>query len=102
MQRAKKAYHKTKRFFENPTFNRHFNGWAAIFFAVLIIPSMMFGWLEVVAFVSILSIWALVGSHWAAWQGAKVEEKEDVQAATRPLPRRVLHSSIKMRNRKRR
>lgn len=94
----KKLYDKTKRFFENPTINRHFNGWAAIFFAVLIIPSMMFGWLEVVAFVSILSIWALVGSHWAAWQGAKVEQKEDKQEATRPLPRRISHSRIKVRS----
>lgn len=95
----KNIYQRFRRVFQDPAFNRHFNGWAAIFFAVLIIPSMLFGWLEVVAFVSILSIWALVGSHWAAWQGAKVEQKEDVQAATRPLPRKVVHSKVKMRTR---
>lgn len=86
---AKKPYKKVKRFFERPAFNRHFNGYAAVFFAILILPSFIFGWLENVAFVSVLSIWALVASHWAAWQGARVEEKEDLAAATKHKPMRV-------------
>ncbi len=91
----KKTYKKTKRFFERPDFNRHFNGWAAVFFAVLIIPSILLNWLENVAFVSVLSIWALVASHWAAWQGARVEQKEDIAAATKRKPVRVSRFRIK-------
>lgn len=94
---VKKTYKKIKRVFEKPAFNRHFNGYAAVFFAILIIPSAMFGWLEIVAFVSVLSIWALVASHWAAWQGARVEEKEDLAAATKHKPMRV--SRFKIRHR---
>jgi len=53
-----------------------FNGWAALFFAVLIIPSLAFGWVNLVVYVSVLSIWALVASHWAGWQSARVEVKQ--------------------------
>jgi len=53
-----------------------FNGWAAVFFAVLIIPSLAFGWVNLVVYVSVLSIWALVASHWAGWQSARVEVKQ--------------------------
>lgn len=92
-------FHKFMAWFLRPEFMRRFNGWAALFFAVLIIPSFIFGWLEVVTFVSVLSIWALVSSHWAAWQGAKVEEKEDIAESTRPKPRKLLHSTVKLRTR---
>ena len=56
---------------------RKFNGWAAIFFAVLIIPSLAFGWVNLVVYVSVLSIWALVSGHWAAWQAARVEVQQN-------------------------
>lgn len=82
---------------EDPAFMRQFNGWAAIFFAVLIIPSIIFGWLEVVAFVSVLSIWALTAAHWAAWQGARVEEKEDKVSATKPKRIRISHAVVRKR-----
>jgi len=46
------------------------------------------GWVKSVAYVSALSLWALVSGHWAAWQAARVEvaqkqeeerrEKQDV------------------------
>jgi len=68
---------------DDPVLMKRFNGWAAIFFAILIIPSMIFGWLEVVAFVSVLSIWALVAAHWSNWQAARVEEKADLANTTR-------------------
>jgi len=57
-------------------FMQSFNGWAALFFAVLIIPSLAFGWVNLVVYVSVLSIWALVASHWAGWQSARVEVKQ--------------------------
>ena len=96
----KSYYHRIKRVIEDPGFNRHLNGWAAVFFAVLIIPSFVFGWLEVVTFVSVLSIWALVAAHWSTRQAAKVEAKEDLAAETRPRPRKVLHSTVKLRSRR--
>ena len=37
------------------------------------------GWVKSVAYVSALSLWALVSGHWAAWQAARVEvaQKQD-------------------------
>lgn len=93
----RKAYHKILRLFEDPLFSRRFNGWAAVFFAILIIPSLILGWLEVVAFVSVLSIWALVAAHWSTWQAAKVEQKEDLTNSSTRKPIRVLHSKLRHR-----
>ena len=67
----------------DPAFMRRTNGWFAVFFAVLIIPAFVFGWLESTTFVSILSLWALVSGHWAAWQAARVEVKQDEEQARR-------------------
>lgn len=61
----------------DPVFMRRINGWFAVFFFVLIFPAFAFGWLESTVFVSILSLWALVSGHWAAWQAARVEVKQD-------------------------
>jgi hypothetical protein len=61
---------------QDPTFLRKFHGWATIFFIILVIPTFIFGWYSSVAYVSILSVWALVASHWAAWQASRIEEKE--------------------------
>lgn len=93
----KRRFKHMMSFIEDPVFMRRFNGWAAIFFAVLIIPSVLFGWLEVVAFVSVLSIWALTAAHWAAWQGARVEEKEDKVSATKPKRIRISHAVVRKR-----
>lgn len=72
----KRVYQKAIDLIEEPIFMRKFNGWAAIFFAVLIIPSLAFGWVNLVVYVSVLSIWALVSGHWAAWQAARVEVQQ--------------------------
>lgn len=56
---------------------RRVNGWLAVFWIVMIPPSLYFGWVKSVVFVSALSIWALVSGHWAAWQAARVEVKQD-------------------------
>ncbi len=93
----RKYYKKLVRALENPGLSRTFNGWAAVFFAILIIPSMAFGWLEIVAFVSVLSIWALVAAHWSTWQAAKVEQKEDLANRTPRRPIRVVHSKLRVR-----
>ncbi len=60
----------------DPVFMRAFNGWATLFWIFMIFPSLIFGWLSSVIYVSALSLWALVSGHWAAWQAARVEVKQ--------------------------
>lgn len=72
----KRAYTKVMNLIGDPRFMQAFNGWAALFFAFLIIPSLAFGWVAMVTYVSVLSIWALVASHWSGWQSARVEVKQ--------------------------
>ena len=47
-------------------------GWA------LCIPaSLIFGFIESVAFVSVASIYANMATHWSAWQATRAEKKQD-------------------------
>ena len=62
---------------QDAKFLRKFHGWTTIFWIVMIPISLFLGWLESVTYVSALSLWALVASHWAAWQASRVEEKEE-------------------------
>lgn len=64
----------------SPLFLRRANGCLTVFWAVLIVPSFMFGWVNSVAYVSGLSLWALVASHWSGWQSARVEVAQDKDA----------------------
>jgi hypothetical protein len=57
----------------DPVFMRRVNGWLTILWIVMIPVSVVMGWLTSVAYVSALSLWALVSGHWAAWQAARVE-----------------------------
>ena len=50
---------------------RRVNGWLAAWVAMIPV-SIAMGWLSSVAYVSALSLWALVSGHWAAWQAARV------------------------------
>lgn len=67
---------KAIELFQDPHFLRKFHGYMTIFWVVMVPISLFLGWLESVVYVSALSIWALVASHWAAWQSSRVEEKE--------------------------
>jgi hypothetical protein len=58
---------------------RRINGWFTLFWVGMIPLSLAMGWLKSVTFVAILSLWALVSGHWAAWQAARVEVKQDEQ-----------------------
>jgi hypothetical protein len=49
-----------------------FHGWAAVFWLCMLIP----GWFlfrSSLFFVQALSIWALVATHWGAWQAVRSE-----------------------------
>lgn len=61
----------------NATLMRRVNGWLTIASIVLVPVAIILQWTKSVEFVSALSIWALVAGHWSAWQGARVEEKQD-------------------------
>jgi hypothetical protein len=51
-----------------------------------------------VVFVSALSLWALVAGHWSAWQAARVEVKQQQEAAKREqedAPKEVVEALVK-------
>jgi hypothetical protein len=59
---------------------RRVNGWLTVFWIAMIPVSIALGWLTSVAYVSALSLWALVSGHWAAWQAARVEVNQERDA----------------------
>lgn len=65
----------------DPVFMRRVNGWLTLFWVAMIPISLVMGWLDSVVYVSALSLWALVSGHWAAWQAARVEVKQDEAAS---------------------
>lgn len=66
----------------DPVFMRRVNGWATVFWIVMIPVSFITGWVDVLRYVTALSLWALVSGHWAAWQAARVEVKQDEAGET--------------------
>jgi hypothetical protein len=76
---------------EDPKFMRRVNGWLTVFWIAMIPVSVVMGWITSVAYVSALSLWALVSGHWAAWQAARVEVNQEQELKrtqpTRPLAR---------------
>jgi hypothetical protein len=57
----------------DPVFMRRVNGWLTVFWVLMIPVSIATGWINSVAYVASLSLWALVSGHWSAWQAARVE-----------------------------
>jgi hypothetical protein len=81
----------------DPVFMRRVNGWLAIFFIAMIPVSWALGWLHSVAYVSALSLWALVSGHWSAWQAARVEVEQErvlVRERRRPVEERVVDELV--------
>ena len=58
---------------------RRINGWLTMLWIVMIPVSIVLGWVRSVAYVSALSLWALVSGHWSAWQAARVEVEQQRQ-----------------------
>jgi hypothetical protein len=83
----------------DPVFMRRVNGWLTIFWIVMIPISYALGWLSSVAFVSALSLWALVSGHWAAWQAARVEvaQEREIKRERQDPSRSVWSSALSTR-----
>jgi hypothetical protein len=63
-----------------PSRFKKINGYAVIFFLLLVPVSWYLDWLSKVEYVSALSIYALVAAHLSTWQAARVEVEQDRQA----------------------
>ena len=82
----------------DPVFMRRLNGWLTIFWIVMIPVSIATGWMNSVAYVATLSLWALVSGHWSAWQAARVEVKQEQEAKDRDkadVPAEVVEKIVK-------
>ena len=81
----------------DPVFMRRLNGSMTVFWIVMIPVSFELGWLKSVAFVSALSLWALVTGHWSTWQAARVEvaQQEEIQRQKdNPVEDRVVENLV--------
>ena len=81
----------------DPVFMRRVNGWLTIFWIVMIPVSILTGWIHSVAYISALSLWALVSGHWSGWQAARVEvaqQREQDERATNPIEQRVVKAIV--------
>lgn len=53
---------------------KKFHMWAVIFFLVQIPIALLTPLKDSVPYLVFLSLWALVGSHWSAWQAVRAEQ----------------------------
>jgi hypothetical protein len=81
----------------NPVFMRRVNGWFTLIWLAMIPISIVTGWISSVTYVAVLSLWALVSGHWAAWQAARVEvtlQAEEEALLADPIEERVVHRLV--------
>ena len=81
----------------DPAFMRKVNGWFTFLWIAMIPISIVLGLLSSVAYVSALSLWALVSGHWSAWQAARVEVEqaaEQKELAENPIEDRVVEQIV--------
>jgi hypothetical protein len=57
--------------------SRRFNFWKTVLWLILTPVAFVLGWLESIQFVSLLSIWALVETSWAAYRADVPTEPTD-------------------------
>ena len=55
------------------TFWRHVHAVMTLVWLGLIVPTLLF-WRDSVLWIALMSIWANVASHFAAWQASRAEE----------------------------
>ena len=85
----------------DPVFMRRVNGWLTIIWVAMIPISYSMGWLSSVTYVSALSLWALVASHWSTWQAARVEvaqDKEIQRQKDNPTEEKVVNRMVEETN----
>jgi hypothetical protein len=85
----------------DPVFMRRINGWLTVFWIVMIPVSITLGWIHSVAYVSALSLWALVSSHWSGWQAARVEVeqvRQQQELIEHPPEERVVEAIVEQTN----
>jgi hypothetical protein len=81
----------------DPVFMRRMNGWLTIAWIIMIPVSFATGWVKSVAYVSALSLWALVSGHWAAWQAARVEvaqKQDEDRRAAQNIPEEIVEKLV--------
>jgi hypothetical protein len=81
----------------DPIFMRRVNGWLTIGWILMIPVSIATGWIHSVAYISALSLWALVSGHWSAWQAARVEvaqQREQDERMNNPIEQRVVKAIV--------
>jgi hypothetical protein len=81
----------------DPRFMRRVNGWLTVLWIVMIPVSVLSGWIHSVAYISALSLWALVSGHWSAWQAARVEveqQREVEYDKAHPVEERVVEAAV--------
>jgi hypothetical protein len=81
----------------DPVFMRRVNGWLTIGWILMIPVSIATGWIHSVAYISALSLWALVSGHWSAWQAARVEvaqQREIDERERNPIEQRVVQAIV--------
>jgi hypothetical protein len=77
----------------DPAFMERLNGWLTVFWIFMIPVSIATHWINSVAYVASLSLWALVSGHWSAWQAARVEvaqKKEQERKAAEDMAGEVV------------
>ena len=60
----------------SPHAMRRMHFWAAVLFAVLIVPSVTW-WKDSVPYLVAISVWANLAGHLSSWQAARVEERQE-------------------------
>ncbi len=74
--------HKIRDLLSSPISQKHFHGWATVFWFLFAVPGYYLHLLSSVTFVSFLSLYALAIGHFSSWQAAKVEvRQEEIEAA---------------------
>lgn len=76
---------------------RRVNGWLTVFWILMIPVSILTGWIQSVAYISALSLWALVSGHWSAWQAARVEveqQREHMEMVENPPEERLVEKLV--------
>jgi hypothetical protein len=82
----------------SPVFMRRVNGWLTVFWIAMIPVSVITGWIHSVAYISALSLWALVSGHWSAWQAARVEvaqERQQQEMEENPPEERIVEAIVR-------